>query len=88
MPTVAQALLGEMLRHSLSPDEDVNMEHQDLSNILRIRVLEGEDITADEMLFICNQIRQGRRSAAPTATSTRKRPVASENLTDLLDQAL
>jgi hypothetical protein len=78
-----------MLRHSLQEDDTV-MDHQDAANILRIRVLEGEDIPASEMLFICNQIRQGRRTAEPKPTSSRARkftPV-NENLTDLLDQPL
>ena len=48
--------------------------HDILMNDLRIRVLEGEDLTAEEMLLIVNEIRQGRRSAA----RARHRPAPSE----------
>lgn len=63
--------------------------HEDQANILRLRVLDGEDLSAEEMLYICNQIRQGRRTAEPAPKSTRARKVAAvptpEVLTDLLD---
>ena len=66
-----------------------------ISNDLRIRVLEGEDITAEEMLLIVNEIRQGRRAAvrSPAATkparqSTTKPNWSTEDLKAILNQDL
>lgn len=62
-------------------------------NDLRIRVLEGEDISPDEMLMIVNDIRQSRRSAAraapaPSARRTKAadKPITTEDLRTILDQ--
>lgn len=69
--------------------------HDILTNDLRIRVLEGEDISAEEMLLIVNEIRQGRRAAARPAAATgraKKAPATSdwstEDLRSILDQDL
>lgn len=71
--------------------------HDLLTNDLRIRVLEGEDLTAEEMLFIVNEIRQGRRTAArptaaPSAGRAKRAPpptsTLKEDLRAILDQDL
>lgn len=65
-----------------------------LTNDLRIRVLEGEEISAEEMLLIVNDIRKDRRAAARTTapavrrTKTEARPVTTEDLRAILDQDL
>jgi hypothetical protein len=64
-----------------------------LTNDLRLRVLNKEDISAEEMLLIVNDIRQSRRSAAraetaPTRTRAAKTPAAPVDLRSLLDQDL
>jgi hypothetical protein len=64
-----------------------------LTNDLRLRVLAKEEISAEEMLLIVNDIRQGRRSAArtegpPTTRRTKARPGPLEDLRSLLDQDL
>lgn len=76
-------------------------DYQMISNDLRLRVLEGEDIDAVEMLSIVEEIRQGRRAAAraTTATSgssprrsrsntTNHQAVTPEDLHSLLDQQM
>jgi len=64
-----------------------------LTQDLRLRVLEGEEIDAEEMLLIVNDIRRDRRAAArtPAATPVRRsrteaRPVTTEDLRAILDQ--
>lgn len=64
-----------------------------LTNDLRLRVLNKEDITAEEMLLIVQDIRQGRRNAARPDTSTKGRraksstaPAEPEDLNILRDQ--
>jgi hypothetical protein len=59
--------------------------------MLRLRVLNGEDLTAEEMLYEVNKIREGRRTAEPRAKAparAKKSPAPKEDLTDLLDQSL
>lgn len=67
--------------------------YQVLSNDLRLRVLAGEDISAEEMLLIVNDIRAGRRAAARpekvTAARSRKLPATTvEDLRSIVDQEL
>jgi hypothetical protein len=65
--------------------------HEDRSSMLRLRVLNGEDLTAEEMLYEVNKIREGRRTAEPRAKAparVKKTPAPKEDLTDLLDQSL
>lgn len=94
--TLNKARLRHMLIKSAdaatAPPEDLSMNHEDRSNILRLRVLDGEDLTAEEMLYECNKIREGRRSAAPTKTKSSPRgsqkPPSIESLLDILDQTM
>lgn len=67
------------------------MDHEDLSNVLRMRVMDGQDLSAEEMLYEVNRIRQGRRSAAKGSPVSRAKAGAKlsappENLLDILDQ--
>ncbi len=66
-----------------------------LTNDLRLRVLEGEEIDAEEMLLIVTDIRGDRRSAAratPASGSSRtrakpeSRPITTADLKAILDQ--
>lgn len=67
-----------------------------LSQDLRLRILDGEDVSAADMLIIVNEIRQERRAAArPEATKGRRAapagsrvPTDVEDLRALLDQEL
>jgi hypothetical protein len=95
--TPAQAVLHHMLHQSLEAPQSLGenrmavLDYQDAANILRMRVLEGEEISAVEMLYICNQIRQGRRTAAAKEKASpraKAAPRKAEVLTDLLDQDL
>ena len=76
--TFEEALMGEP------------MDHEDRSNVLRMRIMDGQDLTAEEMLYEVNRIRQDRRSAGPAGkpSAKRKAPTAQapENLLDILDQ--
>ena len=63
--------------------------HEDRSSMLRLRVLNGEDLTAEEMLYEVTKIREGRRTAEPRAPrSAKKVPAPAENLLDLLDKPI
>ncbi len=66
-----------------------------LTNDLRLRVLEGEEVDPEEMLLIVNEIRGDRRAAAraassPTSTGRRakpeSRPITTADLKAILDQ--
>jgi hypothetical protein len=89
--TIVSVMLTQSIAEILTGEKLPVPDHEDLSNDLRLRVMEGEDISAEEMLYISNQIRQGRRTAAPT---TRKTPAASrtkiaatpEDLSSIMDQ--
>lgn len=78
-----------------------DIDHQLKVNDLRMRVLEGIDIPAHEMLLIVNDIRRGRRTAArisadgAAARSSKGRkgssktvevPMTKENLLAILDE--
>ena len=47
-------------------------DHKQLTHDLRMRVLAGEDIQAEEMLLIVEDIRRGRRTAATLAGRPKK----------------
>lgn len=53
------------------------MSDPSLVNDLRLRVLNKEEITADEMLLIVEQIRANRRSAAAAAKPTKEKKKAT-----------
>jgi hypothetical protein len=91
--TLARATLRSMLTQSaairLSAGDMPMPSHEDRSNTLRLRVLDGEDLTPEEMLYAVNLIRQGRRNAEPSPKSARaKKLAAPEVLTDLLDRTM
>jgi hypothetical protein len=74
---------------------NLRLTGEQLTQELRLRVLEGEEVEADEMLLIVNDIRRDRRAAAravPTTKSSRakteSRPVTTEDLRAILDQDL
>lgn len=69
------------------------LDHQQLVRDLRLRVLNGDEISAEEMLQIVNDIRVGRRAAAPAerapkAAKRSKSAAPPEDLTAILDQGL
>jgi hypothetical protein len=77
----------------LSFEPRYHLTGEQLTQELRLRVLEGEEIDAEEMLLIVNDIRRDRRAAAraPAATPVRRsrteaRPVTTEDLRAILDQ--
>jgi hypothetical protein len=71
-------------------EDTLAMTNEDLTHNLRVRVQEGHDITAEEMLIISDQIRQGRRAAArPFGKAAKTKPQEPpEDLGALLDQAM
>jgi hypothetical protein len=77
----------------LSSEPRYHLTGEQLTQELRLRVLEGEEIDAEEMLLIVNDIRRDRRAAA-RATSTpvtrrtkvEARSVTTEDLRAILDQ--
>ena len=98
MDTLSHATLRAQLTHSAAlriTGGDLPMpSHEDRSNMLRLRVLNGEDLTAEEMLYEVNRIREGRRTAEPrapratrSATKSKVQP-PTENLLDLLDKEM
>ena len=94
MDTLPRAILRAALTHSaairLTAGDLPMPSHEDRSNMLRLRVLNGEDLTAEEMLYEVTRIREGRRTAERAAPARRatKTPAAPENLLDLLDKEL
>lgn len=100
MPTASAAPLAGSLHQIEQATQVRDLLHNQgrlagaqLTNDLRLRVLEGEDLEADEMLLIVNDIRRDRRAAArpPTAspvrrTKTEARPVTAEDLRAILEQ--
>ncbi len=72
------------------------LDHKQLTNDLRLRVLEGWDPPAEAMLQITNQIRSGRRAAAARSANAAKKSVRvgkavdtfKEDLRAVLDQEM
>lgn len=75
---------------------DDDRDHRQIVHDLRMRVLDGEDITAEEMLLIVDQIRAGRRSAGAPASKAAKAakgkkaatPKAPVDLGSIMDQEI
>lgn len=72
-------------------------DHRTLVHDLRMRVLDGEDIHAEEMFLLIDQIRQGRRSAGAPPSRAKKGSKAAKgtkaaaapvDLNSILDQEL
>lgn len=75
---------------------DSGLDYKQLTNDLRLRVLEGWDPPAEAMLQITNQIRQGRRAAAAKSANANRKSRSSvrestnirEDLRAVLDQEM
>lgn len=93
MTTLPEITTAIKIRDILMPEpSDHTFQLQDL----RLRVLDGEELSAEEMLIVVNDIRKDRRKAAAATkavgaraskkTTTVAVPISVENLQDILDQ--
>lgn len=93
MTTLTDISTSLKVRDILMPEpSDHTFQLQDL----RLRVLDGEELSAEEMLIVVNDIRKDRRKAAAATkavgsargkkTATVAVPMSIENLQDILDQ--
>lgn len=52
---------------------------------LRVRILNKEPISKEEMFAVLTDLRKGRRSAAETKSAKKKQPILPDDLNDLLN---
>lgn len=81
---------------NLGMSDGYGLDYKQLTNDLRLRVLEGWDPPAEAMLQITNQIRQGRRAAAAKSANANRKSRSTvrestnikEDLRAVLDQEM